>query len=505
MWLTFTSGGDEGRSAQARGEHFVIGRDDECDLVVHDERVSRRHAYLKVHPDGRAELHDMGSANGTYVNGHRITGPVMLSGGEQLQVGNTTLATALREPSEGATTIGITPAGLGDAEPRAGAAGPPPPPPGEGSGSGTPPPAPTPSTIERIKLRRSVRGAVALAGLAVAAAVIVVVLVATGVFDGDGGSDEPDIPEIIAQVTPSTVLVNSEVDGEPAGNGTGWVYDADAGLIVTNAHVVNGGETFSVVHGTSRRDATVVGVATCDDLAVLRVDETDGLVTLPLAGGQADLQQGQTVVALGFPASASLAGNLTATEGIVSVVRTSFDLSPLDVPRYPNVIQTDAAINPGNSGGPLVNARGELVGVNSAGITLLGGRTIQGQGYAVGVDRVKEVVPVLAGGTSWGWNGMGFIHVPDPQAEAGNLEGAGLPLQPGLAVVSVAEGTPAADAGFGEGPVLITAVNGQPMDGSLPAYCEALGDPESATDATFTVFQGGTFQEQDVTVRMAGR
>jgi S1-C subfamily serine protease len=500
MWLTFTSGGDEGQSTQARGEHFVIGRDDECDLVINDERVSRHHAYLKVHDDGRAELHDMGSANGTYVNGHRITGPVMLSGGEQIQVGNTTLSTALREPSEGATTIGITPAGLGAPLGLAGAT--PPPPDGDAGGV---PPTPTPSTIERIKLRRSVRGAVALAGLAVAAAVIVVVLVATGVFGGGNGSDEPDIPEIVAQVTPSTVLVNSEVDGEPAGNGTGWVYDADEGLIVTNAHVVNGGETYSVVLGQSVRDATVVGVATCDDLAVLRVSNTDGMVTLPLAGSQEDLQQGQTVVALGFPASASLAGNLTATEGIVSVVRTSFDLSPLDVPRYSNVIQTDAAINPGNSGGPLVNAQGELVGVNSAGITLLGGRTIQGQGYAVGVDRVKEVVPVLAGGTSWGWTGMGFIHVPDPQAEAQNLSGAGLPLQPGLAVINVTEGTPAADAGFGQGPVLVTAVNGRPMDGSLPAYCDALGDPETATDATFTVYQGGSSQPQDVTVRMAGR
>ena len=120
MWLTFTSGGDEGQSTQARGEHFVIGRDDECDLVVSDERASRHHAYLKVHDDGRAELHDMGSANGTYVNGHRITGPVMLSGGEQIQVGNTTLSTALRVPFEGATTIGITPADLATPEGLAG-------------------------------------------------------------------------------------------------------------------------------------------------------------------------------------------------------------------------------------------------------------------------------------------------------------------------------------------------------------------------------------------------
>ena len=83
------------------------------------------------------------------------------------------------------------------------------------------------------------------------------------------------------------------------------------------------------------------------------------------------------------------------------------------MPQYPNVLQTDAAINPGNSGGPLVNTDGELVGVNSAGITDLGGRTIQGQGYAIGVDRVKEIVPTLRQGRSIGWTGLGFGFEPN--------------------------------------------------------------------------------------------
>lgn len=503
MWLTFTSGGEEGTSVQAAGERFIVGRDDGCDLVIQDERASRQHAYLRIMDGGRAELHDLGSANGTFVNGHRITGPVMLSGGEQLQFGNTTLATSLREPSDNATTIGVTPAGLGtvvDPQPEtAGAA----------SASGTTPPAgpgasaatrtPTPSTIERIKLRKSVRTATVLAGAAILAAVVAVVLFATGVFSDDG-PEEPDVPEIVAQVTPSTVVVFSEQDGEIAGNGTGWVLDAGEGLIVTNAHVVNGGETFSVGVGDQMRDASVVGVATCDDLAVLRVSDTTGLVTLPL-GNQDDLQAGQQVVALGFPGSASLNSNLTTTVGVVSVVRTSFDLQGVDVPRYPNVIQTDTAINPGNSGGPLVNSDGELVGVNSAGITLLGGRTIQGQAYAVGVDRVKEIVPTLRGGRSLGWNGMGFTYIVDPSEFEDNFRAAGFPLVPGLVVLNATEGTPAEDAGFGRGPVLITEVNGTSMDGSLPSYCAALGDAEQAQDATFTVVQAGSTSSQDVTVR----
>jgi len=483
MWLTFTSGGNEGESVEATGDRFVIGRDDGADLVIADERVSRRHAYLKAHPDGRAELHDMGSANGTYVNGHKLSGPVMLAGGEQLQLGNTTLATSATEPSGSATTVGVTPAGLAGA--AAGAAG-------TGGGASR-------STIERLKLKRSVRGAVILASVAVVAAIVVVVLAVTGVFSGDDTPDTPDIPEIIAGVTPSTVMVSSLIDGEAAGSGTGWVYDADAGLIVTNWHVINGGETHSITVDGDERSARVVGAAACDDLALLEVDDTAGLVTLPL-GSQGDLKQGQKVVAVGYPGGASETANLTATEGIVSVIRTSFDLQSVDVPQYPNVIQTDAAINPGNSGGPLVDAAGRLIGVNSAGITLLGGRTIQGQGYAVGVDRVKEVVPVLRSGTSWGWNGMGFEHIVDPQERAGDLRGAGLPVQAGLAVVTATEGTPAAAAGFGQAPVLVTAVNGEAMDGSMPTFCRALGDSEEARDATFTVWQGGATAPAEVTV-----
>ncbi|HMM49762.1 MAG TPA: S1C family serine protease [Miltoncostaeaceae bacterium] len=362
---------------------------------------------------------------------------------------------------------------------------------------------PTPSTIERIKLRRSVNRAFLLAGAAVIAALVVLVLALGGVFSR--GSDSVDIPEIVARAKASTVMVISKVDDEPQGSGTGWVYDAGRGLIVTNAHVVNGGQTYSVRLESGERPVDVVGVAVCDDLALLRVADTGASLPPQLADGQDRVKQGQRVIALGFPASASEAGNLTATEGIVSVVRTRFDLASIDVPRYPNVIQTDAVINPGNSGGPLVDTDGRLVGVNSAGITLLGGRTIQGQGYAVGVDRGKEVIPTLATGVSAGWSGLGFDYIPDPEEVSGDLNDAGLPIEPGLLVTSAVEGSPAAQVGFGRGPVLITAVNGRQMDGSLPAFCEALGDPGTASEATYTVYESGDTAPKDVTVAVAGR
>ncbi|MGD9573083.1 MAG: trypsin-like peptidase domain-containing protein [Thermoleophilia bacterium] len=495
MWLTFTEGTAKGRSVQATGDRFVVGRDPSCDLTLDDARASRRHAYLRVLPDGSAELHDLDSANGTWVNGHKLTGPVTLSGGEELKFGDTVMS-ATREPvSQTATVVGEAPPPVTPPPPRQPVDNPPPP---RSLGDQ----GPTPSVIERIKLRRTTRWSVVLGALAVVIAGVAVVLAVTGVFSSD--DDEPTaktIPEIVDAVRPSTVAVTTLEDGQPSGSGTGWVLDAEQGLIVTNNHVVNGGTGWTVGVDDDQREATLVGAAPCEDLALLQVADRAGLVTLPL-GDQMALRQGQTVIAVGFPGTASERDNLTTTTGVVSVVNTRFDRLAVDVPQYPNVIQTDAAINPGNSGGPLVNEAAELVGVNSAGITLLGSRTIQGQGYAIGVDRVKEIIPTLRSGRSIGWTGMGFIHVTDPAEVADQLAAAGLPASPGLVVTTAVPGSPAAEAGFGQGPVLVTAVNGQPMDGSLPSYCAAIGSGESGTDAVFTVAEPNQSVERDVTVRL---
>jgi S1-C subfamily serine protease len=340
-------------------------------------------------------------------------------------------------------------------------------------------PEPSTSTIERVRLRRSVRTATVAAGVAIAAAIAVVALFVTGVLGGEDTQTTPttpttaelDIPAIIDAARPSTGFVSVSQDGTPVGSGTGWVLDAGEGFVVTNQHVVNGGSTFSVRIADRDRQATVVASAPCDDLALLRVTDTEGLRSVRL-GSQADLRQGETVVAVGFPASASETPNLTATNGLVSVVRESFDLRAIDVPQYPNVIQTDAAINPGNSGGPLFDTRGRLVGVNSAGITLLSGRTIQGQGYAIGVDRVKEVLASLTAGTSIGWTGMAFDY----------REGA-----PGLVVVDAVPGTPADLAGFGDGEVLVRSVNGVSLDNSLPSYCDAVKGIVAGESAVFGI------------------
>jgi serine protease Do len=474
MWLTIRSGGDEGKTVQAAGERFLLGRDEGCDLTLADDRVSRQHAFLRVYADGRAEIHDLGSANGVLVNGHLIATPVLLQGGEQIQLGDTVMTTSVTEPSSRPTVVGVVPADVAGSE------------------------GPSASTVERRKLRRSVRTIGAVAGVAVAGAVTVLVLVLTGVI---GGGSERSVPEIVDAVRPSTVKVNTIVGGSPAGSGTGWVLDAEEGLIVTNGHVVNGGESFTISFDPTvsdeARPARLVGNAPCDDLALLKVSDTSGLVTLPQVANQTDVKEGETVVALGFPASASQRGNLTATRGVVSVVRTSFDFEGADVPQYPNVIQTDATINPGNSGGPLVNTEAQLVGVNSASLPELGGRRLQNQGYAIGIDRVKEVLPTLRSGKGIAWTGMGF----DYPFQASDLTSLNLPETPGLIVASVLPGSTAARAGFGRRPVLVTAVNGTRISNTLPSYCAAVrGEDESGQSAVFTVYQPGATTPTEVRV-----
>jgi S1-C subfamily serine protease len=495
VWLTIRPDGEPDRTVRVGGERVVIGRDLTCDVVLEDEKVSRRHASLRLLSDGRVFVEDLGSTNGTLVNGWRIGGPVILGPGDRVRLGDTLLWTSPTGAGSKATVV--VPGPRPDLAPTPASA---PAPPAPATPTEPPPPGRA-APGRRGVLGLPVPAAVALAIVLGAAAVAIPFAVVGG--NGEPSSPAtgtaspsapPSIPEIIEAVRPSVVLVDVSVGGQSVGGGSGWVLDAERGLIVTNAHVVNAGTEFSVGLASERRTAEIVGVAPCEDLAVLRVADTEGLRTLPM-GSQSDLRQGQTVIALGFPASASLTAELTATTGIVSVVQTAFDRESLDVPKYPNVIQTDAALNPGNSGGPLIDEAGRLVGVNSAGITLLGGRTIQGQGYAIGVDRVREVVAILEAGSSIGWTGMGFEY-PSSTEE---LDRLGLPRIAGLLVANAVPGTPAAVAGFGGEPALIVEIQGRRVLNDLPSYCGAVEDLASGSTASFTVVRPAS----DVAVEVA--
>ena len=461
VWLMFETGEQKGKPVPVTGDSFVIGRDESADLQIIDTRISRRHASLKVLPGGNAELHDLDSANGTLVNGAPVKAAV-LTGGEKIRLGDAELTFYPVDPIRAKTTVGLT------AKPRLSQIV---------AKRGQ-------SAIQRLRIEKKLRNLTIAAGAALAAVLILGVLLLTGVIGGNG----PDTSAVVAKVTPSTVLITSD-RGE---TGSGWVLDAGAGHVVTNGHVINGGTSFQVGVKKSRRNASVVGVAPCEDLAVLKVTPTTGLVTLPL-GKQGDVKEGDNVVAMGYPQNASLGASLTATTGVVSVARTQYRETAPDVPQYPNVIQIDAAINPGNSGGPLVNLDSRLIGVNSAVVTERGGRAIQGQNYAIGVERVKQTVDYLRTGKSLGWVGINFGYptTEELQAEKGS----------GLKVLGTVKGSPAAKAGLKTGDY-IAGVNGNQIQNTLASYCSAAAGLQSGQAATLTVLDAASGKTRQVELKV---
>jgi S1-C subfamily serine protease len=467
MWLTVASGPDRGKRVRATGQRFIIGRDGRCDLVVRDEKVSRQHALLKLHGDGQAILQDLGSANGTFVNGRRIQAPLLLQGGEQVQVGDTVVSLSLIESPDGlagplAQQTVVRAVTL----------------PGKTASQ---------STLERLVLRQSLRRTRMVAVIALVLALTAVALFVANVLPPGGG--EPTPAEIVEAVGPATVLVITMEDAQPLGTGTGWVLDAAEGLIVTNHHVVSGGTDFTIGVADSQREAELVATAPCEDLAVLRVDDTSGLRTMPL-GAQDDLRLGDPVVAVGFPMNASLRDELTATTGVVSVLHTRF-VGGGPFPHLADVIQTDAAINPGNSGGPLVSARRALVGVNT-----IGSVTLQNTNYAIGVDRVKQIIADLREGRSLGWAGLS-LEVP---MEASDLTALQLPPIPGLVATAAFPGTAAEKSGFGRMPALIVAIDGKPMDDGIVSYCDTVGNYGRGERAVLSVVSPGRDQPIDVPI-----
>jgi putative serine protease PepD len=201
-----------------------------------------------------------------------------------------------------------------------------------------------------------------------------------------------DLSEVAAKVLPSVVSI--EVDnGSEHGAGSGFAIDRE-GHLLTNNHVLGGGGTVAVILNNGRRVAAkIVGRDARNDLAVLKIDPAAGVPPVSLASSSS-AAVGDDVLAIGSPLG--LAGTVTA--GIVSALDREVEVGPGYRLR---AIQTDAAINPGNSGGPLVNARGEVIGVNTTIATIAGteGGSI-GIGFAIPIDRAAQVAEGIIDGGS---------------------------------------------------------------------------------------------------------
>lgn len=230
-----------------------------------------------------------------------------------------------------------------------------------------------------------------------------------------------------------------------AGIGSGFIIQA-TGVVVTNAHVVAGASTITVAlqNGTTY-PATLVGQDDQNDLAVLRVEAT-GLPVAPI-GTPSDLLIGEWTIAIGNPFGFVLGNSEPSVSvGVISAVGRNITAGA-EGGMYLDMVQTDAAINPGNSGGPLINANGEVIGVNSSIYSPSGGSV--GVGFAIPIDRTMRIVDDLLthGRVREPWVGIQLQMAP-----ASNARDAvrALPI-----VGRTAAGSPAARAGVREGDVLV--------------------------------------------------
>jgi S1-C subfamily serine protease len=250
--------------------------------------------------------------------------------------------------------------------------------------------------------------------------------------------------------------------------GSGLIIAAN-GIVVTNAHVVDGASRIVVTTRDGRElEAEVLGSDRDADLAVLKVDAT-GLPHVEL-GESSDLLIGETVVAIGNPFGLShtvTAGTLSA-RGRALPPRRGGELET----RFTDFLQTDASINPGNSGGPLVNLAGDVIGINTA---IISGAN--GIGFAIPADRARRVVTDLLrfGELQPLWTGLRLLTV-DPTLE----HDYDLPVQRGALVFRVYPDSPAARAGFQQGDVVVAA------DG------RAVTAREDVTTALYTAAEGET-------------
>ncbi|HWC73923.1 MAG TPA: trypsin-like peptidase domain-containing protein [Gemmatimonadales bacterium] len=282
---------------------------------------------------------------------------------------------------------------------------------------------------------------------------------------------------VVERVAPAVVSVEVHhrrpirggAQREAQGHGSGFVFTPD-GFILTNSHVAHGATKTDVAFPDGRRlRAMLVGDDPETDLAVLRVDASVP-VTAPL-GDSAALRVGQLVIAIGNP----LGFQSTVTAGVVSALGRSF--RSVSGRLIDNVIQTDAALNPGNSGGPLLDSRGQVVGVNTAVIL-----PAQGICFAVAVNTVKLVVGQLIayGHVRRARIGVGGQNVALPRlaVRAHRL------LQPsGVLITTVEAGSPAARAGVQPGDIIV-AFDGQPVHGIDDLHRLLTGD---RIDAATTV------------------
>jgi S1-C subfamily serine protease len=296
-----------------------------------------------------------------------------------------------------------------------------------------------------------------------------------------------------------------ESEGGGTATGSGFVIDTE-GHLLTNNHVVEGADRIQVKLGSSDTtyQAKVVGADPATDLALLEVEAPAGQLHPLTLGHSSEMEVGDPVVAIGNPFGL----DRTVTSGIVSALQRQIEAP--DGFSITHVIQTDAAINPGNSGGPLINAGGEVIGINSQIATGGGGNGNVGIGFAIPIDTVRAEIHQLEtkGEVEHAFIGISGGTITPDLAKAINL-----PVKEGVIVQTVVKGGPADKAGIEGGNTsatidgaqvslggdIITEVNGKKISG-MDEVVEIVNEAKPGESLELTILRGGSTKTATVTL-----
>jgi putative serine protease PepD len=305
------------------------------------------------------------------------------------------------------------------------------------------------------------------------------------------------VKSALAKIEPSVVIINDTVTTsgngrggfggfggfQADGAGTGIIISSD-GEVVTNAHIVNGATNIKVTlpNNGGTHDATVVGMDTGKDLAVIKVSGVSGLTAATFADSDT-VQVGDSVIAVGN--ALGYGGSPTVTEGIVSAKDRSLQDSEDNLS---GLLQTDAAINPGNSGGPLVDTNGDVVGINVAVATGTSSEPAQNIGFSIPSNTVVKALPDLKAGKSSGGATQSTTYLGVQIADAQN----------GAGIVAVQPGSPADKAGLKANDI-ITKFDDTTISDSADLQ-RAVRAQKPGDTATLTVIRDGQTMTVKVTL-----
>lgn len=314
------------------------------------------------------------------------------------------------------------------------------------------------------------------------------------------------IPEIAAKCSPSSVGIVSQIEttttqslfpfyfNTPStriaeASGSGFVYSSD-GYIITNHHVIENASKITVIlYDNTEYEATLVGSDSLSDIAVLKITPVEGTPLIPMEIGNSDeLVVGEGVVAIGCPAGVEFIG--TVTDGIVSAINRNIEITDDygNVQKNMTLIQTNATINHGNSGGPLINAKGQVIGIN----TLKLSANYEGIGFSIPINGATPIIKQLIEhgkvvertDEDFAY-GQGIIGINGSAISQDEAEYYGIPQ--GVLVVQINKGSSASVAGLRRGDI-ITHYNGKEVK-TVEDINTAKGSARAGTEVTLTVYR----------------